>query len=53
MIGSARLLASLAFCLTLPAQANAELDVVSLDPAIAASIEADYPKLDALYKDIT
>ncbi len=46
------LLASLAFCLTLPAQANAELDVVSLKTAIAASIEADYPKLDALYKDI-
>ena len=32
--------------------AQAELDVVKLKAAIAASVEADYPKLDALYKDI-
>jgi amidohydrolase len=32
--------------------ARAELDVAKLKPAIEASVEADYPKLDALYKDI-
>ena len=32
--------------------AHAELDVVSLKAAIEASVEADYPRLDALYKDI-
>jgi hypothetical protein len=32
--------------------ANAEIDVAHLKPAIEASVEADYPKLDALYKDI-
>jgi hippurate hydrolase len=46
------LLASVALCLTLPLQARAELDVASLKSAIETSVEADYPKLDALYKDI-
>jgi amidohydrolase len=32
--------------------ARAELDVIKLKAAIEASVEADYPKLDALYKDI-
>ena len=36
----------------LPLQARAELDVVSLKSAIERSVESDYPKLDALYKDI-
>src|SRR6202051_479923 len=31
---------------------HAELDVSSLKAAIEASVEADYPKLDALYKDL-
>ncbi|MGZ5874962.1 MAG: amidohydrolase [Bradyrhizobium sp.] len=31
---------------------RAELDVVKLKAAIETSVEADYPKLDALYKDI-
>src|SRR5216683_8203242 len=51
-----RLLGPLLVCLTLwialPLQAHAELDVVRLKAAIASSIETDYPKLDALYKDI-
>src|SRR6202043_2647920 len=49
-------LASVALCLglslALPAQAHAELDVAKLKTAIETSVEADYPKLDALYKDI-
>jgi hippurate hydrolase len=32
--------------------AHAEIDVVKLKAAIGKSVEADYPKLDALYKDI-
>ena len=48
----ATLLASAALSTSLPLQARAELDVVSLKSAIARSIESDYPKLDALYKDI-
>jgi len=32
--------------------AHAELEVARLQAAIEKSIEADYPKLDALYKDI-
>jgi hippurate hydrolase len=32
--------------------ARAELDVIKLKAAIEKSVEADYPKLDALYKDI-
>jgi len=46
------LLASSALCASLPLQAQAELDVVSLKSAIERSVESDYPKLDALYKDI-
>ena len=48
----ATLLASAALCALLPLQAQAELDVVSLKRAIARSVESDYPRLDALYKDI-
>jgi amidohydrolase len=33
-------------------QAHAELDVPRLKETITASVESDYPKLDALYKDI-
>ena len=32
--------------------ASAELDVVKLKASIETSVEADYPKLEALYKDI-
>ena len=32
--------------------ADAELDVIGLKNAIESSLESDYPKLDALYKDI-
>jgi hippurate hydrolase len=46
------LLASSALCASLPLRAHAELDVVSLKSAIERSVESDYPKLDALYKDI-
>jgi amidohydrolase len=46
------LLATVALCALIPMQAHAELDVASLKTAIAASVESDYPKLDALYKDI-
>ena len=48
----ATLLASAALSTLLPLQARAELDVVSLKSAIERSFEGDYPKLDALYKDI-
>src|SRR5262245_699616 len=48
----ATLLASAALSTALPLQARAELDVVSLKSAIESSVESDYPKLDALYKDI-
>src|SRR5450631_3487743 len=46
------LLASSALSTLLPLHAHAELDVVRLKSSIARSIESDYPKLDALYKDI-
>jgi amidohydrolase len=46
------LLASVALCASLPLQAHAEPDVVKLKAAIETSVESDYPKLDALYKDI-
>jgi amidohydrolase len=46
------LLASVALCAALPATVHAEVDIASLKPAIETSVEADYPKLDALYKDI-
>lgn len=45
-------LASAALCASLPLQAHAELDVVSLKSAIERSFESDYPALDALYKDV-
>src|SRR5215472_2803152 len=48
----ATLLASAALCTSLPLQARAELDVASLKTLIETSVEGDYPKLDALYKDI-
>ena len=48
----ATLLASAALSTLMPLHAHAELDVVRLKSAIARSIESDYPKLDALYKDI-
>src|SRR6202795_134908 len=48
----ATLLASAALCASLPLQARAELDVVSLKSTIERSVESDYPKLDALYKNI-
>ena len=48
----ATLLASAALSASLPLHAQAELDVVSLKSAIERSVESDYAKLDALYKDI-
>ena len=46
------LLASVALSTAALVPAHAEIDVAKLKPAIEASVEADYPKLDALYKDI-
>src|ERR1700727_3120213 len=47
------LLMSTAFCAVVAVSpASAELDVIKLKAAIETSVEADYPKLDALYKDI-
>ena len=46
------LLASVALCSVLACPAHAELDVAKLKSTIATSFESDYPKLDALYKDI-
>jgi hippurate hydrolase len=46
------LFTSVALCAVLPLQAHAELDVIKLKATIEASVENDYPKLDALYKDI-
>jgi amidohydrolase len=46
------LLTSAALSAITLASAHAEIDVAKLKPAIEASVEADYPKLDALYKDI-
>ena len=45
-------LVSAALCLATLLPAHAELDVARLKAAIETSFEADYPKLDALYKDI-
>jgi amidohydrolase len=47
LLTSAALCAAVAF-----SPARAELDVIKLKAAIEKSVEADYPKLDALYKDI-
>lgn len=46
------LLASAALSAATLLPAHAELDVARLQAAIEKSLEADYPKLDALYKDI-
>jgi amidohydrolase len=46
------LLVSAALGALLPAQIRAELDVSALKRTIASSVERDYPKLDALYKEI-
>jgi len=46
------LLASVALCAVTLSPARAEIDVVRLKAAIEKSVEADYPKLDVLYKDI-
>src|SRR5579864_478096 len=48
----APLLASVALCSSLPQSVHAELDVPALKAKIGTSLESDYPKLDALYKDI-
>src|SRR5262249_31110750 len=48
-ISSAALAALLAASL---AQAHAELDIVNLKKAIETSLASDYPKLDALYKEL-
>jgi amidohydrolase len=48
----APLLASVTLCMSLPQSAHAELDVPALKAKIETSLESDYPKLDALYKDI-
>jgi amidohydrolase len=45
-------LASAALCAATLLPAHAELDVERLQAAIEKSVEADYPKLDALYKAI-
>ena len=45
-------LASAALCAATLLPAHAELDVARLLAAIEKSVETDYPKLDALYKDI-
>ena len=46
------LLASVALFSLLSLPAHAELDVAKLKQSIATSFESEYPKLDALYKDI-
>ncbi|KRR18407.1 amidohydrolase [Bradyrhizobium retamae] len=46
------LAASAALFATITLPAHAELDVVTLQKAIEASLASDYPKLDALYKEI-
>jgi metal-dependent amidase/aminoacylase/carboxypeptidase family protein len=45
-------LVSAALCAVAVLPAHAELDIARLQAAIEKSLEADYPKLDALYKDI-
>jgi amidohydrolase len=46
------LLVSSALCVASSLPVHAEIDVTKLKAAIEKSLEADYPKLDALYKDI-
>jgi amidohydrolase len=45
-------LVSAALCVATVLPVHAEMDVSRLKAAIEASVEADYPKLDVLYKDI-
>src|ERR1700692_120863 len=45
-------LVSAALCAATLLPVHAEMDVISLKAAIEASVEGDYPKLDALYKDL-
>jgi len=45
-------LVSAALCAATLSPAHAEIDAISLKAAIEASVESDYPKLDALYKEI-
>jgi len=45
-------LVAAALCVATLLPARAEMDVIRLTAAIEASLEADYPKLDALYKEI-
>jgi amidohydrolase len=45
-------LVSVALCGWLATPAYAELDVAKLKSTIEASLESEYPRLDALYKDI-
>lgn len=49
---AAPFLVSAALCAATLLPAHAEMDVAGLKAAIEKSVEADYPKLDALYKDI-
>jgi amidohydrolase len=46
------MLMSAGLCLAAMSQAHAELDVAKLKTSIETSLEADYPKLEALYKDL-
>src|SRR6478735_895505 len=46
------ILASAALCAATLLPARAEIDVARLKTAIEVLVEGDYPKLDALYKDI-
>src|SRR5262249_43438639 len=46
------LLVPFALCVAALSPAHGEMDVERLKAAIEASFEADYPKLDALYKDL-
>src|ERR1700745_1157898 len=46
------LLASVALVAVLPLPARAELDVAHLKATIETIVETEYPKLEALYKDI-
>jgi hippurate hydrolase len=49
---SIALLTSAAVCAASLLPARAEIDVARLKAAIEVSVEGDYPKIDALYKDI-
>jgi amidohydrolase len=52
MLFAKPLLAAFALASMVALPAHAELDVVSLKQSIETSFEREYPKLDALYKDI-